>query len=125
MTLLNAKKIYTKKTEIISMTLVVVQNSKKDAGCWGKKQNLHFSQQGHNQQNVQLNKVYPTFLQQMRDIYWKFSADSGCTYRVRIFRHIDFTKMNQFVCNKFTTFTATTTSNRFDDTESIVHRWKP
>ena len=36
-----------------------------------------------------------------------------------------FTKMNQFVCNKFTTFTATTTSNRFDDTESIVHRCKP
>ena len=60
-----------------------------------------------------------------KNIYWKFSADSGCTYRVRIFRHIDFTKMNQFICNKFTTFTATTTSNRFDDTESIVHRWKP
>ena len=36
MTLLNAKKIYMKKTEIISMTLVVVQNSKNGAGCWGK-----------------------------------------------------------------------------------------
>ena len=36
-----------------------------------------------------------------------------------------FTKMNQLICNKFTTFTATTTSNRFDDTESIVHRCKP
>ena len=49
-----------------------------------------------------------------KNIYWKFSADSGCTYWVRIFRHIDFTKMNQFICNKFTTFTATTTWNRFD-----------
>ena len=57
-----------------------------------------------------------------KNIYWKFSADSGCTYRVRIFRHIDFTKTNQFIRNKFTTFTATTTSNKFDDTESIVHR---
>ena len=42
--------------------------------------------------------------------------------RIRIFRHTDFTKMNKFTCNKSTSFTATTASNRFDYTESIVHR---
>ena len=42
--------------------------------------------------------------------------------QIRIFRHTDFTEMNKFTCNKFTSFTATTASNRFDYTESIVHR---
>ena len=42
--------------------------------------------------------------------------------RIRICRHTDFTEMNKFTCNKFTSFTATTASNRFDYTESIVHR---
>ena len=44
------------------------------------------------------------------------------TDQIRIFRHTDFTKVNKFTCNKFTSFTATTAPNRFDYTESIVHR---
>ena len=101
--------------------------AKQQKRCWlsGKIAKFAFFTAGSQPTECAVQQGISDFLTADEKTYWKFSADSGCTYRVRIFRHIDFTKMNQFICNKFTTFTATTTSNRFDDTESIVHRCKP